>query len=147
MANRDLQNGLLDVTELMTTCTAEDFHGFDVRITADEWGRTGKGDQVVVVDSATHIDISEPLIDMFAEALARYLHASFPDTKCKLHMPYERSKRPAWSFLAACTCTLVFESRLRAAIRDAKLNQIDIMMAKVRIAQQAQQREKAWMSR
>jgi hypothetical protein len=126
-----------DVVDLMTNFGPEDFHGFDVRITADEWGRCGKGDLIVVVDAKTHADISEPLLDLFAEALAISLHTAYPDTACRLHRPYDRGKRQSWSADADCTCALVFESRLRAAIREVKLNKVDTTMTKVRLAQQA----------
>lgn len=133
----------LSITDLMTKCAAEDYAHFDVRITRDEFDRCGKGDQVVVYDKKTGEDVSEPLIDFFAEALATRLHEAYPDTRCRLHRPYERGKRLRWDMLAGCTCTLVFESRLRAALNVVKLNQIDITMIRIRLAQEQLQRERS----
>lgn len=115
---------LYDVIDLMVKCTPDDFHNFDVRITRGAGGEPGWGTEVVVYDKRTGEDVSEPLIDIFAKALVTRLHEIYPDTKCTLHAPYERGKRQRWSILADCDCTLVFESRLRAAIDVVERNRI-----------------------
>jgi hypothetical protein len=132
---------MLDLSKISAPCdihdllnlTRDDFDTLDARVTSHQ-GRPGKGDRVVIWNTATRRDVSVALNDFEVDALLLKVSTAWPDTMCNLHRPYDRSRkgRRFYDMFAVCSCAKVFHSRLLQSRVTAAANALHVVVGELR---------------